>query len=68
MDRTLTLASVGTALGTLNLGIMAMFQEGAIQMLATDEGQILTAWYLLSFLALYQLYRLGTGAASGWSG
>ena len=66
MDRTLTLATVGTALASINLGVSAMYQEGIASMLGASEPQILTIWYLLAFLGVYQLYRVGTGTASGW--
>lgn len=59
MDRTYTLASVGSALATVNLGIAAMWGEGVIQMAGASQPQLLTAWYLLAFMGVYQLYRLG---------
>ncbi len=68
MDRTRTLATVGTALGSINLGIAAMFQEGIVSMLGGSTNQILTVWYLLAFLGVYQLYRVSSETAGGWSG
>ena len=67
MDRTRTLAAVGTALGSINLGIAAMFQEGLVSLLGASTGQVLTAWYLLAFLGVYQLYRVGSTASGRWS-
>ena len=66
MDRNFTLATVATGIGTVNLGIEAMFQEGIFAILGAGSGLVLTIMYLLSFLGAYQLYsiaRYRTGGA-----
>lgn len=69
MNRNLKLSAFGTALASINLGIMAMYDgAGVVAQLGASDSQVFTAWYLLAFLGAFQLYALARAFSGGsWS-
>ena len=65
MNKNLKLSMFATALASINLGVMALYEEGAVSMLGGDTAQVFTVWYLLAFLGMYQILALGREFASG---
>ena len=66
MDRNLKLATFGTGIAAINLGIMAMYGgDGALAQLGAGTSQRLTAWYLFALLGAFQLFLLAREFAGG---
>lgn len=64
MNKNLKLSMVGTAFASVNLGVMALYSEGAASLLGASTAQTYTVWYLLAFLGIFQLLALGQEFAS----